>query len=43
MLTREEMSVLRIYVGKMKQLAANMRPDLTIYTLKMAKKIKESG
>ena len=37
-LTREEMRVLRKYVGKLSWLAANTRPDLAIYALDLAKK-----
>ena len=37
-LTREEMRVLRKYVGKLSWLAANTRPDLATYTLDLAKK-----
>ena len=40
-LTREEMKVLRKYVGKLNQLAANTRPDITIHALELAKKQKK--
>jgi len=39
-LTREEMRVLRKYIGKLSWLAANMRPDLAIHTLELGKKQK---
>ena len=39
-LTREEMRVLRKYVGKLSWLAANTRPDLAIHALDLAKKRK---
>merc|ERR1712055_697488 len=41
-LTREEMRVLRNYVGKLSWLAANTRPDLAIYALDLAKKQKSA-
>ena len=41
-LTREEMRVLRKYVGKLTWLAVNTRPDLTIYALDLAKKQKSA-
>jgi len=41
-LTREEMRVLRKYVGKLSWLAANTRPDLAIYALDLAKKQKSA-
>merc|ERR1712105_511692 len=37
-LTREELRVLRKYVGKLSWLAANTRRDLAIYALDLAKK-----
>ena len=37
-LTREEMQVLRKYVGKLSWLATNTRPDLAVYALDLAKK-----
>ena len=39
-LSREEMKLLRKYVGKLNRLAANMRPDLSFYALDLAKKQK---
>ena len=39
-LSREEMKLLRKYVGKLNLLAANTRPDLSIYALDLAKKQK---
>ena len=39
-LMREEMRVLRKYVGKLSELAANTRPDLAIHALDLAKKQK---
>ena len=39
-LMREEMKVLRKYVGKLNWLAANTRPDLAIHALELAKKQK---
>ena len=41
-LTREEMKVLRKYVGKLNWLATNTRPDLSIYALGLAKKQKDA-
>merc|ERR1712105_43727 len=41
-LAREEMRVLRKYVGKLSWLAANTRPDLSIYALDLAKKQKQA-
>ena len=41
-ITREEMRVLRKYVGKLSWLAANTRPDLSIYALDLAKKQKQA-
>merc|ERR1712105_61467 len=41
-LTREEMRVLRKYVGKLTWLAVNTRPDLAIYALDLAKKQKSA-
>merc|ERR1712030_248662 len=41
-LNREEMRVLRKYVGKLSWLAANSRPDLSIYALNLAKKQKKA-
>jgi hypothetical protein len=41
-LTREELKVLRKYVGKLNWLAANTRPDLAIYALELAKKQKKA-
>ena len=41
-LTREEMKILRKYVGKLNWLAANTRPDLAIYALDLAKKQKNA-
>ena len=42
LLTREEMRVLRKYVGKINWLAANTRPDIAIYALDLAKKQKKA-
>ena len=42
LLTREEMKVLRKYVGKLNWLASNTRPDLAIYALDLAKKQKNA-
>ena len=39
-LSREEMKLLRKYDGKLNWLAANTRPDLSIYALDLAKKQK---
>ena len=41
-LTREELKVLRKYVGKLNWLAVNTRPDLAIYALELAKKQKKA-
>ena len=41
-LTREEMKVIRKYVGKINWLAANVRPDLAIDSLELAKKQKKA-
>ena len=41
-LSREEMKVLRKYVGKLNWLAANTRPDIAIYALDLAKKQKSA-
>ena len=41
-LIRDEMRVLRKYVGKLSWLAANTRPDLSIYALDLAKKQKQA-
>ena len=41
-LTREEMRVLRKYVGKLSWLAANTRLDLSVYALDLAKKQKQA-
>ena len=41
-LTREEMKVLRKYVGKLNWLAAGTRPDLATYTLELGKKQKKA-
>ena len=38
MLTREELKVFRKLVGKLNWLVANVRPDLAIYALDLAKK-----
>ena len=40
-LTRNEMKVLRKYVGKLNWLAANTRPDISIHALELAKKQKK--
>ena len=42
MLTRDELKVLRKYVGKLSWLAANTRPDLTIYRLELGKRQKKA-
>ena len=39
-LSREEMKILRKYVGKLNWLASNTRPDIAIYALDLAKKQK---
>ena len=36
-LTRDELKVFRIFVGKLNWLAANTRPDLAIYAFELAK------
>ena len=41
-LTRDEMRVLRKYVGKLSWLATNTRPDLSIHALDLAKKEKQA-
>ena len=41
-LTRDEFKVLMKFVGKLNWLAANTRPDLAIYALKLAKKQKKA-
>ena len=41
-LTREELKMYRKYVGKFNWLAANVRPDLAIYALELAKKQKKA-
>ena len=41
-LTREELKVLRKYIGKLNWLAANTRPDIAIYALDQAKKQKQA-
>ena len=41
-LTRDEMRVLRKYVGKLSWLAANTRPDLAVHALDLAKKQKQA-
>ena len=38
MLTKDELKVLRKYIGKLNWLAANTRPDKAIYALDLAKK-----
>ena len=42
MLTKDELKVLRKYIGKLNWLAANTRPDKAIYALDMAKKQKRA-
>ena len=42
LLTREELKVYRKFVGKINWLAANTRPDLSIYALDMAKRQKKA-
>ena len=41
-LNRDEMRILRKYVGKLSWLASNSRPDISIYTLNLAKKQKQA-
>ena len=41
-LTRDELKVLRKYVGKLNWLAANTRPDITIHALELTKKQKKA-
>ena len=41
-LTRDELKVLRKFVGKLNWLAVNTRPDLAIYTLELAKRQKKA-
>ena len=41
-LSREEMKILRKYVGKLNWLASNTRPDIAIYALDLAKKQKNA-
>ena len=41
-LTRDELNVLRMFVGKLNWLAANTRPDLAIYALELAKRQKKA-
>ena len=41
-LTRDELKVLRKFVGKLNWLAANTRPDLAIYVLELAKRQKRA-
>jgi hypothetical protein len=41
-LTREEMKVLRKFVGKLNWLASNTRPDISIYALDLAKRQKNA-
>ena len=41
-LTRDELKVLRKFVGKLNWLAANTRPDLAIYALELAKRQKKA-
>ena len=41
-MTKEEMKVLRKYVGILNWLAANTRPDITIHALELAKKQKKA-
>ena len=41
-LTRDEMRVLRKYVGELSWLSANIIPDLLIYALDLAKKQKQA-
>ena len=40
-LTREELKILRKYVGKLNWLASNTRPDIVIYALDLAKRQKK--
>ena len=42
MLTRDELKVFRKFVGKLNWLAANVRPDFSIYALDLAKKQKKA-
>ena len=41
-MTRDELKILRKYVGKLNWLAANTRPDITIHALELAKKQKKA-
>ena len=42
MLTKDELKVLRKYIGKLNWLTANTRPDKAIYALDLAKKQKRA-
>ena len=42
MLTKDELKILRKYVGKLNWLAANTRPDIAIYALDLAKKQRKA-
>ena len=42
MLTKDELKVLRKYIGKLNWLTANTRPDKAIYALDLAKKQKRT-
>ena len=41
-LNRDEMKVLRKYVGKLNWLSTNTRPDITIHALELAMKLKKA-
>ena len=41
-MTRDEVKVLRKYIGKLSWLVANTRPDLAIYVLELAKRQKKA-
>ena len=41
-LTREELKVFRIFVGKLSWLVANTRPDLALYALELAERQKKA-
>ena len=41
-MTKDELKVLRKYIGKLNWLAANTRPDKAIYALDLAKKQKRA-
>ena len=41
-LDKQEMTIGRTYIGKIQQLAANLRPELAFCTLELAKKSKDA-